>query len=198
MPPKLLLTDTFQMVENEELLPALEDEIFGENKNSIRMQRSTPIDVIIGNPPYSAGQKSGNDDNKNTSYPKLFKKIADTYAKFSTATNKNSLYDSYKLAIRWASDRITNNGIIGYVTNGSFIDGNSDDGLRSCLEKEFSYIYVINLRGNQRTQGEESKKEGGKIFDSGSRTPVAITLLIKDASYTAEKAEIYYFDIGDY
>lgn len=198
MPPKLLLTDTFQMVENEELLPALEDEILGENKNSIRMQRSTPIDVIIGNPPYSAGQKSGNDDNKNTSYPKLFKKIANTYAKFSTATNKNSLYDSYKLAIRWASDRITNNGIIGYVTNGSFIDGNSDDGLRSCLEKEFSYIYVINLRGNQRTQGEESKKEGGKIFDSGSRTPVAITLLIKDASYTAEKAEIYYFDIGDY
>ncbi|WP_096027961.1 type ISP restriction/modification enzyme [Campylobacter lanienae] len=198
MPPKLLLTDTFEMEETKEFLPALEDEILGENKENRRTQRNTPIDVIIGNPPYSVGQKSGNDDNKNTEYPALFKKIAESYAKESTATNKNSLYDSYKLAIRWASDRIERNGIIGYVTNGSFIDGNSDDGLRACLEKEFSYIYIINLRGNQRTQGEESRKEGGKIFGGGSRTPVAITLLIKDENYKGQKAQINYFDIGDY
>ncbi|WP_086290048.1 type ISP restriction/modification enzyme [Campylobacter devanensis] len=198
MPPKLLLTDTFEMEETKEFLPALEDEILGENKENRRTQRNTPIDVIIGNPPYSVGQKSGNDDNKNTKYPALFKKIAESYAKESTATNKNSLYDTYKLAIRWASDRIEHNGIIGYVTNGSFIDGNSDDGLRACLEKEFSYIYIINLRGNQRTQGEESRKEGGKIFGGGSRTPVAITLLIKDENYKGQKAEINYFDIGDY
>lgn len=198
MPPKLLLTDTFEMEETKEFLPAFEDEILGENKENRRTQRNTPIDVIIGNPPYSVGQKSGNDDNKNTKYPALFKKIAESYAKESTATNKNSLYDSYKLAIRWASDRIEHNGIIGYVTNGSFIDGNSDDGLRACLEKEFSYIYVLNLRGNQRTQGEESRKEGGKIFGGGSRTPVAITLLIKDENYKGQKAQINYFDIGDY
>lgn len=198
MPPKLLLTDTFEMEETKEFLPALEDEILGENKENRRTQRNTPIDVIIGNPPYSVGQKSGNDDNKNTEYPALFKKIAESYAKESTATNKNSLYDSYKLAIRWASDRIEHNGIIGYVTNGSFINGNSDDGLRACLEKEFSYIYVLNLRGNQRTQGEESRKEGGKIFGGGSRTPVAITLLIKDENYKGQKAQINYFDIGDY
>ncbi|MDY5467419.1 MAG: Eco57I restriction-modification methylase domain-containing protein [Campylobacter sp.] len=198
MPPKLLLTDTFEMEETKDWMPALEDEILGENKENRKAQRNTPIDVIIGNPPYSAQQKSANDNNKNTEYPALFKKIAESYAKESTATNKNSLYDSYKLAIRWASDRIEHNGIIGYVTNSSFIDGNSDDGLRACLEKEFSYIYVLNLRGNQRTQGEESRKEGGKIFGGGSRTPVAITLLIKDENYKEEKAEISYFDIGDY
>ncbi|WP_104757085.1 type ISP restriction/modification enzyme [Helicobacter acinonychis] len=198
MPPKLLLTDTFQIAEDRELLPSIDDEILGENKDRIIAQRKDPINVIIGNPPYSVGQKSGNDDNKNTHYPMLFSKIADTYAKYSTATNQNSLYDSYKLAIRWASDRIKT-GIIGYVTNGSFIDGNSDDGLRACLEKEFSHIYVLNLRGNQRTQGEESRQEGGKIFGGGSRTPVAITLLIRDDKHKqGDKAKIYYYDIGDY
>ena len=196
MPPKLLLTDTFEMEETKDWMPALEDEILGENKENRRTQRNTPIDVIIGNPPYSAGQGSANDNNKNTEYPNLFKKFANSYIKDSKATKFK--YDTYKLAIRWASDRIERNGIIGYVTNGSFIDGNSDDGLRACLEKEFSYIYIINLRGNQRTQGEESRKEGGKIFGGGSRTPVAITLLIKDENYKGQKAQINYFDIGDY
>lgn len=199
MPPKLLLTDTFEMEETKEFLPALEDEILGENKENRRTQRNTPIDVIIGNPPYSNGQGSANDDNKNTEYPNLFQAIRNSYTKESkNIKSKNTLFDTYKLAIRWASDRIERNGIIGYVTNGSFIDGNSDDGLRACLESEFSYIYIINLRGNQRTQGEESRKEGGKIFGGGSRTPVAITLLIKDENYKGQKAEINYFDIGDY
>ena len=199
MPPKLLLTDTFEMEETKEFLPALEDEILGENKENRRTQRNTPIDVIIGNPPYSNGQGSANDDNKNTQYPNLFQAIRNSYTKESQSIkSKNTLFDTYKLAIRWASDRIEHNGIIGYVTNGSFIDGNSDDGLRACLEKEFSYIYVLNLRGNQRTQGEESRKEGGKIFGGGSRTPVAITLLIKDENYEGQKAQINYFDIGDY
>lgn len=202
MPPKLLLTDTFEMEETKEFLPALEDEILGENKENRRTQRNTPIDVIIGNPPYSNGQGSANDDNKNTQYPNLFQAIRNSYTKESQSIkSKNTLFDTYKLAIRWASDRIEHNGIIGYVTNGSFIDGNSDDGLRACLESEFSYIYVLNLRGNQRTQGEESRKEGGKIFGGGSRTPVAITLLIKkeqNGIKVNEKAEINYFDIGDY
>lgn len=199
MPPKLLLTDTFEMEETKDWMPALEDEILGENKENRRTQRNTPIDVIIGNPPYSNGQGSANDDNKNTQYPNLFQAIRNSYTKESQSIkSKNTLFDTYKLAIRWASDRINKNGIIGYVTNGSFIDGNSDDGLRACLEKEFSYIYVLNLRGNARTQGEDRRKEGDGIFGLGSRTPVAITLLIKDENYKGEKAEISYFDIGDY
>lgn len=198
MPPKLLLTDTFEMEENKER-KLIEDDYLIENKENIISQINTPIDVIIGNPPYSNGQGSANDDNKNTEYPNLFQAIKNSYTKESkNIKSKNTLFDTYKLAIRWASDRIEHNGIIGYVTNGSFINGNSDDGLRACLEKEFSYIYVLNLRGNQRTQGEESRKEGGKIFGGGSRTPVAITLLIKDENYKGEKAEISYFDIGDY
>lgn len=195
MPPKLLLTDTFEMEENKER-KLIEDDYLIENKENIISQINTPIDVIIGNPPYSKGQESGNDNNQNTFYPKLIKKLQDTYIKSSNATKSN--FDTYKLAIRWASDRIERNGIIGYVTNGSFIDGNSDDGLRACLESEFSYIYIINLRGNARTQGEDRRKEGDGIFGLGSRTPVAITLLIKDENYKGQKAEINYFDIGDY
>ncbi|WP_096030358.1 type ISP restriction/modification enzyme [Campylobacter lanienae] len=197
MPPKLLLTDTFEMEENKER-KLIEDDYLIENKENIISQINTPIDVIIGNPPYSNGQGSANDDNKNTEYPNLFKKIEKTYVEQSKAMLSKSSYDTYKLAIRWASDRIERNGIIGYVTNGSFIDGNSDDGLRACLEKEFSYIYIINLRGNARTQGEDRRKEGDGIFGLGSRTPVAITLLIKDKNYKGQKAQINYFDIGDY
>ncbi|RME61323.1 damage-inducible protein, partial [Candidatus Parcubacteria bacterium] len=120
-----------------------------------------------------------------------------TYAEHSTATNKNSLYDSYIRAIRWASDRIGQEGVIGFVTNGSFIDSNVADGLRKCLADEFSHLYVFSLRGNQRTSGEESRKEGGKIFGSGSRAPIAITLMVKDPSHTGP-CELYYHDIGDY
>lgn len=127
----------------------------------------------------------------------LDQRIRATYADRSTATNKNSLYDSYIRAIRWASDRIKNQGVIGFVTNGSFIDSNSADGLRKCLAEEFSTIYCFNLRGNQRTSGELSRKEGGKIFGSGSRTPVAITLFIKDPKQTGA-CRLFYRDIGDY
>ena len=195
--PNLLFTDTFQMSElekpNENVFG---DEYLDENEEGIKRQIQANIKVIIGNPPYSVGQGSANDNNKNLIYPKLQKKLVDTYIKHSSATKNN--YDSYKLAIRYATDRIGECGVIGFVTNGSFIDTNSDDGLRHCLEDEFSYIYIFNLRGNQRTSGEESKKEGGKIFGSGSRAPVAISILIKDPNFTGQKAEIYYYDIGDY
>ena len=197
--PNLLFTDTFQMSElekpNENVFG---DEYLDENEEGIKRQIQANIKVIIGNPPYSIGQGSQNDNNQNLIYPKLFKQIEKTYVVNGKAVNKKSLYDSYKLAIRYATDRIGKCGIIGFVTNGSFIDANSDDGLRHCLEAEFSYIYIFNLRGNQRTSGEESKKEGGKIFGSGSRAPVAISILIKDPNFTGQKAEIYYHDIGDY
>ena len=102
------------------------------------------------------------------------------------------------MAIRWASDRIGEQGIVAFVTNGSWIDGNADSGVRACLAKEFNTIYVLNLRGNQRTQGERSHMEGGKIFGQGSRAPVAITILVRNPNANRESCQILYHDIGDY
>lgn len=188
----IVLTDTFESTEKEN---SFEDELFGENNERLKRQQKEPIFVIIGNPPYSKNQKDGNQDNQNSSYPKLESRITNTYAKFSKATAKNSLFDSYIEAFRWSSDRIGDKGVIGFVTNASFIDSQSTDGLRYCWYKEFNYIYIFNLRGDQRTQGETSRREGGKIFGSGSRTPIAITLLVKDGS---NNHKIFYRDIGDY
>jgi predicted helicase len=148
-------------------------------------------------PPYSAGQDSANDLNANLKYPTLDKRIAETYAKRSTATNKNSLYDSYLRAFRWATDRVGDHGVVAYVSNGGWIDGNTADGVRLSLADEYSRIYVYNLRGNQRTSGELSRKEGGKVFGSGSRNTVAIFIGVKDPVHTGP-CEVRYRDIGDY
>jgi len=155
------------------------------------------IKVIVGNPPYSSGQDSANDNNQNIKYPKLDKRIEGTYAAYSKATNKNSLYDSYIRAIRWASDRIGKAGVIGFVTNAGYIESSSADGLRKCLAEEFSNIYIFHLRGNQRTSGERSRKEGGKIFGSGSRAPIAISILVKNSA-AKQYGQIFFHDIGDY
>ena len=189
-----VLTDTFQMHEDGD---TMDDEVFSENTERILRQMETPIDVIVGNPPYSAGQKNANDNNQNMSYPTLDAKIAATYAARGGATNKNSLYDQYIRAFRWASDRIEDKGIVSFVTNGGWLDGQAMDGFRKTLVDEFNSIYVFNLRGNQRTQGEQSRKEGGKIFGSGSRTPVAITILVKNPD-SKEHGVVRYHDIGDY
>ncbi|MDZ4055804.1 MAG: type ISP restriction/modification enzyme, partial [Polynucleobacter sp.] len=191
----IVLTDTFQL--NEEEAQGSFESALPENSERVERQKKAPIQIIIGNPPYSSGQRDGNDNNQNLDYPVLDKRIAGTYAKESSATLQNSLYDSYIRGIRWASDRIGPNGIIGFVTNGSFIDGNAADGLRKSMGKEFAKLYCFNLRGNQRTSGELSRREGGKIFGSGSRTPVAITILIKDPNHTGD-CKILYHDIGDY
>ncbi|WP_324651978.1 DEAD/DEAH box helicase [Georgenia sp. H159] len=190
----IVLADTFQMTEDGD---TLDSAIFPTNNARAEAQKNLDIRVIIGNPPYSAKQGSVNDANANLKYPTLDRQIENTYATRSTATNKNSLYDSYIRAIRWASDRIGPEGIIGYVTNGGWIDSNTADGLRMVLADEFSTIYVYNLRGNQRTAGEQSRREGGKIFGSGSRNTVAITFLVKKAGH-AGAATVYYRDIGDY
>ena len=195
----ICLTDTFQLAETGE--QSFSSEFFRENSEEVEKQKKAPIRVIIGNPPYSVGQKSANDNAANLSYPVLDRRIADTYAKETGATNKNSLYDSYIKAFRWASDRIAGNpdgGIVAFISNGSWIDGNAQDGFRACLETEFSDIYVLNLRGNQRTSGELSRKEGGKIFGGGSRTPIAITFLVRNPAKQRRKAAIHYHDIGDY
>ena len=176
----ICLTDTFQL--NEHGDNDIFSQLFPENSERLQKQKKAPVRVIIGNPPYSVGQNSANDNAQNLKYPHLDKRIADTYAKYTNATNKNSLYDSYIKAFRWASDRIAqcpDGGIVAFISNGSWIDGNAQDGMRRCMEQEFDKIYVYNLRGNQRTSGELSRKEGGKIFGSGSRTPITITILVK-------------------
>ena len=191
----IVLADTFQMTEDGDML---DQSVFVANNDRAAAQLELKsIQVVIGNPPYSVGQESANDNNANQHYPSLDAKIEATYAARSTGTNKNSLYDSYLRAIRWASDRIGEAGVIGFVTNGGFIDGNTADGVRLTLTEEFSHLYVYNLRGNQRTAGELSRREGGKVFDSGSRATVAITFLVKDPVHEGP-AVLHYRDIGDY
>lgn len=190
----IVLTDTFQLAESK---GEMEEKMFPENNRRVKRQKQSPIRVVIGNPPYSAKQQGANDNNQNLKYEYLDSRISATYAARTDATNKNNLYDSYIRAIRWASDRIQGKGVIGFVTNGSFIDGNAMDGMRACLADEFSTIYIFNLRGNQRTSGETSRMEGGKIFGSGSRASIAITLFIKNPAKSGA-CELYYHDIGDY
>lgn len=191
----IVLTDTFQMNEDDD---ELDDRgIFKANNDRVVAQKSRDIRVIIGNPPYSKGQVSGNDNNANNPYPTLDARIRDTYAARSTATNKNSLYDSYIRAIRWASDRVGDSGVIGFVSNGGFIDGNTADGLRRTLVDEFTSVYVFNLRGNTRTSGERARQEGGQIFGAGSRATIAISVLVRNAK-RGLPGSLHYFDIGDY
>jgi predicted helicase len=194
----IVLVDTFQLAEGSvAMLDGME--VLEGNSERAKRQKAQPIMVVMGNPPYSVGQDSQNDDNQNVKYETLDARIAATYAALSTATNKNSLYDSYIRAIRWASDRIKDEGIVAFVSNGGYIDGNTADGLRKSLVQEFDAIYCYNLRGNQRTAGELSRKEGGKIFGSGSRNTVAILLLVKGTKEPANAGcALHYRDIGDY
>jgi len=189
----ICLTDTFQMYEKDDLV----DVLLEDNSARRKRQKELDIRVIVGNPPYSVGQKSENDNNDNVEYPSLDARIRATYAERSGATLAKGLYDSYIRAIRWASDRIGNAGIIGFVTNAGFVEANTADGLRKCLVDEFSSLYIFHLRGNQRTSGETSRKEGGKIFGSGSRAPIAISLLVKNPEAESH-GQIHFHDIGDY
>ena len=189
----ICLTDTFQMGEKEDLVDAL----LVENSSRRKRQKQLDIRVIIGNPPYSSGQESANDNNANIAYPQLDERIRSTYATRSTATNKNALYDSYIRAIRWSSDRIKDAGVIGFVTNAGWVEANTADGLRKCLAEEFSNLYIFHLRGNARTSGEQRRKEKDNVFGQGTRTPIAISLLVKNPN-ASEFGKIYFHDIGDY
>ncbi|WP_205327369.1 type ISP restriction/modification enzyme [Glycomyces sp. YM15] len=192
----MVLTDTFQLYESR---PEAAEGVLGGNTERAVRQQSVRIIVVIGNPPYSVGQNNQNDRNQNLKYPELDRRIRETYVARSTATNKNSLYDSYVRALRWASDRIEDDGVICLVLNNGFIDGNTAAGLRRTLTEEFDAIYCFNLRGNQRTAGELSKKEGGKIFGSSSRAGIAVLLLVKGGSAAeGEACRIFYRDVGDY
>lgn len=188
----VVLTDTFESTEKED---TLDDIYFGTNDERLKKQQEVPITVILGNPPYSGGQESDNDNAANISYPKLEERISETYAKFTDVKMKKTLYDLYIESFRWASDRLGSNGVIAFVSNGQYIDSIATSGLREHFLMEFNKVYVLNLRGNARTSGELRKKEAGNIFGSGSRTSIAITILIKDNS---NDHKIFYHDIGDY
>lgn len=189
----ICLTDTFQLYEKEDLVDAL----LVHNSARRKRQKQLDIRVIIGNPPYSAGQNNANDNNQNVAYPQLDSRIRRTYAERSTAINKNALYDSYIRAIRWASDRIGSSGVVGFVTNAGFLEASTADGLRQCLADEFSSIYIFHLRGNARTSGELRRKEKDNVFGMGSRAPIAISLLVKNPN-AKQHGKIYFHDIGDY
>ncbi len=193
----IALTDSLDYLEektNKGALPLYED--LKENKDIKDTLAGQNIRVIIGNPPYSAGAKSENDNNQNLSHPKLEKRVYETYGKNSTAKVGATTRDTLIQSIRMASDLLKDRGVLGFVVNGSFIDSKSADGFRKCVAKDFSRLYVLNLRGNQRTSGEVSRKEGGKIFDSGSRATIAIIFFVKDKS-TPDNT-IFYYEVEDY
>ena len=194
----ICLTDTFQLGEDKEESQLISNS-FKENSERVKRQKNAPLQIIFGNPPYTIGQKSENDNAQNKKYPILDKKISDTYVNNSNSKMNKALYDAYIKAFRWATDRLNKNGgIIGFITNGAWIDGTATSGFRKTIEKEFSSIYVFNLRGNARTSGEQRKKERGNVFGEGTKTPISITLLVKNSNEKREKAKIYYYDIGDY
>lgn len=185
----IVLTDTFQLAETKDTIIDIREKNFlEENSERLIKQKNAPIKVIIGNPPYSMGQKSENDNNKNTKYEKLENKISVTYALHSNAQLKNKVYDSYVKAFRWATDRLEDNGIICFITNNGYIDNNAFDGFRKCIKEDFTHIYCFDLKGNIR---KFNKDEGENIFGNESMTGIAILLLIKDKS-KKEPATINY------
>lgn len=189
----MVWTDTFAENKKSDLFKTT----LSENNKKQENENNADIRVIVGNPPYSVGQESQNDDNANEHYEKLDSRLQLTYANKSLASNKKSLYDSYIRAYRWAADRIRDSGIVAFITNAGWLDSASADGMRKCMVEEFSSIYVYHLKGNQRTSGERSRQEGGKIFGEGSRAPVAIVFLVKNP-HSAEKGKIYFHAVDDY
>ncbi|WQZ44997.1 N-6 DNA methylase [Helicobacter pylori] len=193
----IALTDSLDYLEEKSVkgvFPFFED--LKENQEIKTTLADQKIQVIIGNPPYSSGAKSENDNNQNLSHPKLEKLVYEKYGKNSTAKAGATTRDTLIQSIRMASDLLNDKGVLGFVVNGSFIDNKSSDGFRKCVAQEFSHLYVLNLRGNQRTSGEVSRKERGKIFDSGSRATVAIIFFVKDES--APNNTIFYYEVDDY
>ena len=196
------LTDTFRSTEDAR---TLDSRLFGENNERVEQENRTPITVIVANPPYSAGQKDANDGNANEHYPALDQRIAETYiAHAEGSSNTRQIYDSYIRAFRWASDRIagpdgTGRGIIGFVSGGGWLRNTAFDGFRRSLCDEFSDIWVVDLRGNKefrRLTREQLDAEGGNVFGSASKSPIAVTLLVRDPG-SDHHGRIHYHDIGE-
>ena len=194
-----VLTDTFAL-HDEEVAPIFKDSI-GKNTSRRKQVDSLDLRVIIGNPPYSTGQKNANDDNKNDRYlgeNGVDTRVQDTYVKAAgKISNKNSIYDSYIKAFRWASDKLGDQGVIAFITNAGWLDGAAANGMRKCLSEEFSSIYIYHLKGNARTSGEQRRREKDNVFGVGSRAPIAITILVKNPNAT-EKGKIFFGCVDDY
>ena len=193
--PGICLTDTFQLYEKDDLV----SDIFEDNsQRRIRQKKLKDIRVIMGNPPYSVGQGSANDNAANVKYANLDGKIRDSYAKYSTATNKNALYDSYIRAIKWASDRIGDCGVVAYISGSAWIERNFADGLRKCLADEYSDLYIFHLRGDARKNmlSKGAAKEGGNIFGQNSMTGAAISVLVKNPDAKSH-GNIHFCNIGE-
>ncbi|GAA7421343.1 hypothetical protein ID0987_07370 [Helicobacter pylori] len=194
----IALTDSLDFLEeksNKGVFPIFED--LKENKEIKSTMANKNIRVIIGNPPYSAGAKSENDNNQNLSHPKLENKVSEKYGKNSASRSRGrTTRDTLIQSIYIASEVLKDRGVLGFVANGGFIDSKSGDGFRKCVAKDFAHLYVLNLRGNTRTSGETAKKEGEQIFGSGSRATIAVIFFVKDTS--VKNGAIHYYDIGDY
>ena len=190
----ICLTDTFQMYESKDML----DAFLLINSERRKRQVTLPIRVIMSNPPYSVGQRSESDNAQNVSYPLLDKRIKETYAQHSTATSRRNLYDSYIRAIRWGSDRLGEAGVMAYVSGNAWIERSFADGLRKCLAKEFTNLYVFSLRGDVRKNmlSGGAAKEGENVFGSSSMTGIAITFFVKNPAVD-NHGNIYFYDIGD-
>ncbi len=189
----ICLVDTFDLAEDRQL------PLFApENTQRVESQKRAPMFVVIGNPPYNVGQVNENDNNKNRKYPTMDKRVRDTYVKDSKATLRNKLSDPYVKAIRWASDRIGEEGVVAFVTNNSFLDAVAFDGMRKHLTQDFTKICHIDLKGNARTAGERRQKEGGNIFEDQIRVGVGISFFIKKAGVNSEETEVWIYSVDDY
>ena len=170
-------------------------------------QNAKKIQVIIGNPPWSIGQASQNDDNQNREYPVLRNRIARTYVAESDAGLQRALYDKYIQAIRMASDRVTESedgGVVAFVVNNGFIEGEAAAGLRKRLTKEFHEVYCLNLRGNLRKGSTEEgenifnrKTELGRPARAVTRAGIAILMLVKKPGEVKRQGKLYYRDTAD-
>ena len=189
----ICLVDTFELAEDTQLSLFVQ-----ENTQRVENQKKQDITVIIGNPPYNAGQVNENDNNKNRTYALLDKRVRETYAKDSNATNKNALSDPYVKAIRWAADRIGDEGVVAFVTNNGFLDAVAFDGMRKHLAEDFDTIYHLDFKGNARTSGERRRKEGGNIFDDQIRVGVGISFFIRKAGERSKAADVWLYSIDDY
>ena len=189
----LVWTDTFASNDKSDIFKT---ELSVNNEN-LDKENKADIRVIIGNPPYSVGQESQNDDNANEHYDLLDRRLQETYVDRSNATLKGKLFDSYIRAYRWASDRIKDSGIVAFITNAGWLDSASADGMRKCMVEEFNSIYIYHLKGNARTSGEQRRKEKDNVFGEGSRAPVAIVFLVKNPA-SKEKGKIYFHSVDDY
>ena len=194
--PGICLTDTFQM--HKERQPPIIPFMLVDNNVRRKRQQELPIRVIMGNPPYSAGQQSANDNAANIAYEHLDDNIANTYAKHSKATLQRNLFDSYVRAIRWGSDRLGESGVLAYVSGSAWIERAFADGMRKCLQEDFTNLYVFHLRGDVRKNmlSKGKAREGGNVFGSGSMTGIAISVFVKNPNAKTH-GNIFYHDIGD-